>query len=569
MGAHHSREIISKEKRRRRKKPSTIITSANNESNGLPERSSPFISSTPNQAHVTYDDGSIDTKHSHSTNQSDLYKGSNSPPPPPSPPPPSPPTSTPITTTSPNRQRNPVQPVRHQVMLSDHIIPLSSLVSISKHIRRTHRDEENGMDDNGSGKQIGSIASQNQHQQQRQDHDTLSAASDEEESPTNPSFSSRSAFYTSSLDSSSSAQTSLTQPSSILHRRLSLSNTKPNVKPNSKVSNSNRSSNSGPVSINTTVNDLILPPTPDNISHPQHEDRHSTRKTRKSNWHYVLKQVFGGNVIAELDPAPQRILDSACGIGLWTWETSQQYKNSDVVGIDINLPDQHSGPWGSSATFKNSIPLAASHTYGGSSCGKNISFIYGDILEPLPFDNDYFGFIHQRGAGAFVPFDYWETLLREFYRILKVDGMVQLVEHDILFNNPGPILSMINEWYRIASDGIGVQTGYIEVMKEKLLSVGFDQVEEQVYDIPIGEWSDDPVKKQQGFLYKEQVKALFKSVQRWWLSETGINQHEYDRVCLEAMDEFEDYNSSVTWKIFTARKPRPCLTTTAPSSNHS
>jgi hypothetical protein len=67
-------------------------------------------------------------------------------------------------------------------------------------------------------------------------------------------------------------------------------------------------------------------------------------------------------------------------------------------------------------------------------------------------------------------------------------------ETDIVFKNPGPVLAMINEWYRIAADGLGVQTDFNQVMEQKLLSAGFDQVKVLVYDIPIGEWSNDPGK---------------------------------------------------------------------------
>lgn len=67
--------------------------------------------------------------------------------------------------------------------------------------------------------------------------------------------------------------------------------------------------------------------------------------------------------------------------------------------------------------------------------------------------------------------------------------------------------------------------------------------------------SEISVEKQQGYLYKEQMRALFKSMKRWWCSEIKVSQQEYDQVCAEAMDEFEEFQSSARWKIFTARKP--------------
>ncbi|CAO3594357.1 unnamed protein product [Absidia cylindrospora] len=347
-----------------------------------------------------------------------------------------------------------------------------------------------------------------------------------------------------------------------LHRRVSNSSNYGSGGGNKNTPShhpTNSSTKYGPIVFDTTINPMDPKPT-------LHSDSNCDYQQGQQQ-HYVLKQVFGKNIIPKLDSAPQRILDSACGIGLWTWETSQEYSKSEVIGLDFNIPDSRSAPWG---TTTPSIPLMKNSSGNDSSSfvtsGKNIAFMQGDLLKPLPFEDDYFGLIHQREAGTFIPFDHWEPLLKEFHRILKVNGVIQLVEHNIFFKNPGPILAMINEWYRIAADSIGVKTGFQDVMKEKLESVGFDQVEVLVYNIPIGEWSDDPMQKQHGFLYKEQVKAMFKSVQRWCLAETGITQHEYDRVCSEAMDEFEDYNSSVTWTIFTARKPPTCLSTPPSSS---
>lgn len=63
------------------------------------------------------------------------------------------------------------------------------------------------------------------------------------------------------------------------------------------------------------------------------------------------------------------------------------------------------------------------------------------------------------------------------------------------------------------------------------------------------------VQRQYGFLYKEQMKALFKSMKRWWLSELDVSHEEYDRVCNAALEEFEEYHGIARWKIITATKP--------------
>jgi hypothetical protein len=145
---------------------------------------------------------------------------------------------------------------------------------------------------------------------------------------------------------------------------------------------------------------------------------------------------------------------------------------------------------------------------------------------------------------------------------------------DLLFKRPGPVLDRINNWYSAAAATIGVRQGYTSHLYEYLQQAGYINIVEQTIDIPIGEWPTDQrksycysisnymlynfsilVQKQYGYLYKEQIKALFKSMKRWWCTEIKVTPEEYDQVCADALPEFEKYNSFCQWKIFTAEKP--------------
>lgn len=136
------------------------------------------------------------------------------------------------------------------------------------------------------------------------------------------------------------------------------------------------------------------------------------------------------------------------------------------------------------------------------------------------------------------------------------------------------MLTQVNEWYRSASATIGVDPDYTQHLYSYLKEAGFTNIKEQIVDIPIGEWpttdcksysdissSSDTnliliiVAKQHGYLYKEQMRALFKSMKRWWCTEIKVSQQEYDQVCSEALEEFEEFQSTARWKIFTATKP--------------
>ena len=64
------------------------------------------------------------------------------------------------------------------------------------------------------------------------------------------------------------------------------------------------------------------------------------------------------------------------------------------------------------------------------------------------------------------------------------------------------------------------------------------------------------MQRQFGFLYKEQMKALFQSMKRWWLSELHVSEQEYDHVCAQALEEFEEFHGMAKWKILTATKKK-------------
>jgi hypothetical protein len=66
------------------------------------------------------------------------------------------------------------------------------------------------------------------------------------------------------------------------------------------------------------------------------------------------------------------------------------------------------------------------------------------------------------------------------------------------------------------------------------------------------------VQRQYGYLYKEQMKTLFKSFKRWWCVELKVSAQEYDKACMDALEEFDQQKCFARWKIFTATKPS-CL----------
>ncbi|CAO3674839.1 unnamed protein product [Rhizopus stolonifer] len=272
----------------------------------------------------------------------------------------------------------------------------------------------------------------------------------------------------------------------------------------------------------------------------QEEEEEEEEKLYLKFFHYILKQVFKGNYHVELNQ-PQKILDSACGVGLWSMEMGEEFPECEVIGIDILPPSEKYG-W--------SLAKAAS---AGQT---NVSFQFEDICKPtLSFSDNTFDFVFQREVSTIVSASRWPQLISEYYRIITPGGKIQLVEYEMGFRDPGPITNLINEWYVSAASAIQTRIDYAQSIPEYLEAAGFTEIKQQDVYVPIGEWSTDPLQRQYGYLYREQMKSAFRSMKGWWCKQTHLSSEEYDQICEDALNEFEVYQSKAKWSIFTAEKP--------------
>ncbi|EIE89749.1 hypothetical protein RO3G_14460 [Rhizopus delemar RA 99-880] len=90
------------------------------------------------------------------------------------------------------------------------------------------------------------------------------------------------------------------------------------------------------------------------------EDHLLRNSFQKENKHYLLKLARKGNTWTSLD-SPKVIVESGIGNGIWALEMATQYSESQVIGLDLKLPD---------------IQLA------------NQTFHRANILETWPIDDD-------------------------------------------------------------------------------------------------------------------------------------------------------------------------------------
>ncbi|RUP47433.1 S-adenosyl-L-methionine-dependent methyltransferase [Jimgerdemannia flammicorona] len=301
----------------------------------------------------------------------------------------------------------------------------------------------------------------------------------------------------------------------------------------------------------------------------QDEFREMDRQQRQ---HYLLKSARKTNFWAPVNPSAEVIVDVGCGNGIWAMEMAQQFPGAKVYGLDVSPPnEQQSNP-------------------------KNLSYQRADMFERFQFTDASVDYIFMRSMGLVIKDDKWDAVLKEFLRILKPGGIIELFEAgmlvgyleefyiyfsifiwfgpivftlafrlmvtthsystiDLIHHNPGPVLHAFDGFFSAQCADMGLDFQFTHTLQDKMQECGFADVAKRTLDIPLGEWPTDPELKQFGFINKETNKTLFKTMKNFYVTQWGITPDDYDLAVQEALDEFDEYHGFTRFNVFIAQKP--------------
>lgn len=104
-----------------------------------------------------------------------------------------------------------------------------------------------------------------------------------------------------------------------------------------------------------------------------------TEADRLDAQHYIVRYVFQGNYNVKLDrSASLKILDVATGTGVWALEMAQEFPNAEIHGVDLS-------------------PIyLRSETSTNKPIPPNCHFQLCNVLDGVPFPDNYFDFVYQR-----------------------------------------------------------------------------------------------------------------------------------------------------------------------------
>ncbi|KAI8139215.1 S-adenosyl-L-methionine-dependent methyltransferase [Fennellomyces sp. T-0311] len=266
--------------------------------------------------------------------------------------------------------------------------------------------------------------------------------------------------------------------------------------------------------------------------------------------HYLLRIIFGGDTCAPgissmLEKPSAVVLDVGCGPGAWTMEMAFMYPKATFIGIDQDK------------------------FYPQDIKPKNCHFRQYNIEDGLPFPDNSIDYIYQRDMNWGLSTDLWKASMREYMRVLKPGGWIELVEPDLETQSSLPNECSMND--KILEGMIlRQQNPYMARHLSTLLaSNGFRRIQSQFQSLPLG-W--DPVDESEeqtnekatekpkkcselARLAASQHLFLLQSLRPWLSLVMNLSTEKFNSHIMGLPESWRLGQTYINWHCATAQKP--------------
>ncbi|KAL1987707.1 hypothetical protein VTN96DRAFT_2547 [Rasamsonia emersonii] len=179
--------------------------------------------------------------------------------------------------------------------------------------------------------------------------------------------------------------------------------------------------------------------------------------------------------LAPIGDSPQHVIDLGTGTGIWALDFADQYPSAEVIGVDLS-------------------PIQPSMV------APNVKFLIDDIEQPWVYSKP-FDFVHARFLALSIR-DY-KKLLKQAYDNTVPGGWVEIQDWDgTLRSDDGSTQgTSIEQYYDVILKGFkkaGFETSPGPHLKEWFREIGFEDIHEQRYTVPMGSWPKDKHLKKVG-----------------------------------------------------------------------
>ncbi len=229
----------------------------------------------------------------------------------------------------------------------------------------------------------------------------------------------------------------------------------------------------------------------------------------------------------------RRVLDIGCGPGNWCFQMAAKHPHLQIVGLDV-----------SSQMIQYARAGAESRELS------NVTFLEGNALQPLPFDDDSVDIVSVRYAGTWIPKELYPQFLQECQRVLKPGGTLNWTESENgTTSSASPATAKCLRWITraLALKGlffsIEAQMTITPDLLRLLKVAGFTL-------LPLSTYCGDSSKGMVAHTSLIQGLVVLLQLIQSLLSELGISQEEFDQT-IEAMKiEVEDEHFTMLSYMF-------------------
>jgi SAM-dependent methyltransferase len=243
--------------------------------------------------------------------------------------------------------------------------------------------------------------------------------------------------------------------------------------------------------------------------------------------YHALNMTMGNrSYVAPIGP-PTSVLDVGCGTGVWCAEIADAFPGARVVGLDAQAGAPRRRP-------------------------DKYEFIQHDVLERLPFPDATFDYVHQRLLVAAIPLEDWPAVVAELARVTKPGGYVELLETWPRPSHDGPVTDEMWALIRKLERHVGHDIGgtVFNQLPKWLSGAGLDEVHEQVFVTPIGEWGG-----RVGVMMWRDIEDVYIGLAPVFSKRHLIKRESLFEKLQVMLREYEQSHGTFRFKVAWGRKP--------------
>ncbi|CAO3598195.1 unnamed protein product [Absidia cylindrospora] len=233
-----------------------------------------------------------------------------------------------------------------------------------------------------------------------------------------------------------------------------------------------------------------------------------------------------------------RVLDVACGSGVWILEMAHEFPNTEFYGFDV------------------------SEMYPTTIRPSNTFFCLFDMSRGFPYPDEYFDFIRMHDVHTCFPSTDTEFIMREIRRCLKKGGYTELREMDFIIHDPGPTTAMFTSIDSLTAIKLqkyyGVDIKWPRMIRKYLTTIHLADVHSRVVPLVYSNHSkqDTSVDEMCYRYWNDRFDAYRRLF--WQIFGGGDDvktHHELDQYIQQMMKEMLDRSSYCQYYMAWGRKP--------------